>query len=1075
VSATSSRYRLVRRAAPSVAPPALDAAQRLVAGHSAGPLLVLAGPGTGKTTTLVESVVARIEAGADPERILVLTFGRKAAAELRERITGRLGRTTAEPLARTFHSYAFGILRRIAADHGEPAPRLLSGPEQDLLIRELLAGDADGHGVGWPEDLRPALRTRGFAAELRDLLLRAYERGVDPVQLDVWGWHHGRGDWCAAARFMEQYADVTELRDASSAGGVAYDPAELIRATVAQLKRDARLLAVERQRCAHVFVDEYQDTDPAQEELLQLLCGGGRFLVAVGDPDQSIYAFRGSDVECIRRFPDRFPTVTKEPAPAVALTVSRRCGPELLAASRRVTRRLRGPNRHRALAPGPGTPPGEVEVHVLGSPSQEAAYVAHRLREAHLLEGVPWSAMAVVVRSTAQQLSTVRRAMVHAGVPVGVAGEELPLMEQPGVAPLLLVLECALRPDSLDEDAAVALLTSPLGGADTLGLRRLRQELRRLAAAAGDTRGSGALLVEALQDPAELAGAEERWALPAVKVAGLIAAARAAAAAKGSTVENVLWAVWTRCGLAEQWQQASADGGVRGAAADRDLDAVVALFESAARFVDRLPGAGPEIFLDHIHGQHIAADSLAPAAEHGEVVRVLTAHAAKGLEWDVVVVAGVQEGLWPDLRLRGSVLGSEDLVDLAAERDLARSGQLTQLLDEERRLFYVAVTRARRRLVVTAVDGDDGDQPSRFLDELDPRSGAGIPAPGRSGADSPAPGRSGADSPALGRSGAEPRALTTVPRTLTLAGLVAELRGVLLDPHAPDPRRRAAAAQLAALAEARVPGADPLHWWGLLPLSDDRPLRGPDEDVKVSPSKVEQFSRCALRWMLEGAGGAGSPSDSQGIGTLVHDVAATVTEPDLARLTAELDAGWASLDLDSAWYAAKQRDRALDMVRKLVDWLKANPRRLVAVEREFQVKIGRAWLRGRVDRLEADHDGRLVIVDLKTGGSAPKDAELDEHPQLGVYQLAVERGGFPDDGTESGGASLVQLGTPTKKHKEQRQSALAHSDDPAWAERLVLDTAEGMAGSAFAAVEHQHCRICPVRTSCPIQSRQVTQ
>ncbi len=1041
----SSRYRLVRRVAPPVAAPALDEAQRAVVDHSAGPLLVLAGPGTGKTTTLVEAVVGRIEAGADPERILVLTFGRKAAAELRERITGRLGRTTAEPLARTFHSYAFGILRRIAADHGEPAPRLLSGPEQDHLIRELLAGDADGHGVGWPDELMPALRTRGFAAELRDLLLRAYERGVDPVQLDVWGWHHGRDDWRAAARFMEQYADVTELRDASSAGGVAYDPAELIRATVSQLKRDARLLAIERDRCAHVFVDEYQDTDPAQEELLQLLCGGGRFLVVVGDPDQSIYAFRGSDVECIRRFPDRFPTMTRDPAPSVALAVSRRCGPELLAASRRVTRRLRGPNRHRVLRPVDGAEPGAVEVHALASPSQEAAYVAHRLREAHLLHGVPWSAMAVVVRSTSQQLSTLRRAMVHAGVPVGVAGEELPLVEQPGVAPLLLVLDVALRPESLDEDAAVALLTSPLGGADTLGLRRLRQELRRLGAAAGDLRGSGALLVEALQDPAELAGAEERWALPAMRIARLIAAAREAAADEGSTVENVLWAVWTRSGLAEMWQQASADGGVRGAAADRDLDAVVAFFESAARFVDRLPGAGPEIYLDHIHGQQIAADSLAPAAEHGEAVRILTAHAAKGLEWDVVVVAGVQEGLWPDLRLRGSVLGSEDLVDLAADRELARAAQLSQLLDEERRLFYVAVTRARRQLVVTAVEGDDGDQPSRFLDELDPRDDT------------------------------EPRPLTAVPRTLTLAGLVAELRGVLLDGSAPEPRRRAAAFQLAELAEARVPGADPLHWWGLLPLSDDGPLRAPGADVKVSPSKVEQFSRCALRWMLEGAGGAGSPSVNQGIGTLVHDVAATVTEPDLARLTAELDAGWATLDLDNAWYAAKQHDRALDMVRKLAEWLKANPRRLVAVEREFEVKIGRALLRGRVDRLEADPDGKLVVVDLKTGGTAPKDAELGEHPQLGVYQLAVERGGFPDDGTEPGGASLVQLGTSAKKHKEQLQPSLAASDDPAWAERLVLDTAEGMAGSEFAAVEHQHCRVCPVRTSCPIQSRQVTQ
>ncbi|MDQ1657338.1 MAG: hypothetical protein QOD41_2421, partial [Cryptosporangiaceae bacterium] len=686
--------------------------------------------------------------------------------------------------------------------------------------------------------------------------------------------------------------------------------------------------------------------------------------------------------------------------------------------------------------------------HLLPTPSQEAAYVAHRLREAHLRDGVPWSRMAVIVRSTAQYLSLLRRAMVHAGVPVEVAGEELPLVEQPGVLPLLLVMRCALRPSTLDEEAAVALLTSALGGADALGLRRLRQELRRVASVAGDQRSSGLLLVGALADPAEWAGvglssANERWAGPAVRVAGLIEAAREAAEAAESTLEDVLWAVWRRTGLAEKWQQSSADGGVKGAAADRDLDAVVALFEAAARFTDRLPGAGPEIFLDQVYGQHIAADTLAPAGEHAESVRVLTAHASKGLEWDLVVVAGVQEGLWPDLRLRGSVLGSEDLVDLAAARHTGPAGQLGQLLDEERRLFYVAVTRARRQLVVTAVRGDEGDQPSRFLDELCPPED-------------------------------DERPLTPVPRTLTLAGLVAELRGVVLDPDQPEVRRRAAARQLAELAAERVPGADPLHWWGLLPLSDERPLREPDEDVKVSPSKVEQFGRCALRWLLEGAGGAGPPGESQNIGTLVHEVATTAADdPELTQLAKRLDENWASLDLGSAWYATKQRDRALDMVRKLADWLAANPRRLIAVEREFGVRVGRAFLRGRVDRLEADASGRLVVVDLKTGVNAPPSGELAEHPQLGVYQLAVEQGAF-EEGAESGGASLVHLGTKTKDFKEQQQPPLTQSEDPGWAERLVLDTAEGMAGSAFAAVEHQHCRTCPVSGSCPIQSRQVT-
>ncbi|MET0915216.1 MAG: ATP-dependent helicase, partial [Jiangellaceae bacterium] len=398
----------------AVAVPVLDLAQRRVVEHRGGPQLVLAGPGTGKTTMLVEAVVDRVERdGMDPEQVLVLTFSRRAAGELRQRIAARLGRTVREPLARTFHSYAFGLLRREAMLRDDPAPRLLTAAEQDLLIRELLRGDVDEFAArSWPDHLRPALTTRGFAEELRDLLMRSVERGVAPAELAALGRRLGRADWCATADFAQQYSAVTALRRPP-----AYDSAELVGAAVDLLRAEPALLERERADRLFVVVDEYQDSDPAQEELLSLLAGGGRDLVVVGDPDQSIYGFRGAEVDVIRHFPDRFRAADGTPAVVARLDVSRRCGPTLLGATRRVAARLGGPPAHRRLNAADPTAPGEVSVHVFASPSQEAAFVAGRLREQHLLHGVAWESMAVLVRSTSA-LPLLRRALSGAGVPV---------------------------------------------------------------------------------------------------------------------------------------------------------------------------------------------------------------------------------------------------------------------------------------------------------------------------------------------------------------------------------------------------------------------------------------------------------------------------------------------------------------------------------------------------------------------------------------------------------------------------------------------------------------------------------
>ena len=440
-------YRLVRRPLPAASAPRLDQAQQQVVDHEGGPLLVLAGPGTGKTTTIVAAVADRIERrGIAPERILVLTFSRKAAAELRERITARLRRTTREPLAVTFHSYAYALARREFVLAGDEPPRLLSAPEQLLEVRRMLRGEAQDGGTRWPERLRPALATRGFAEEVRDLLLRAAERGLDGRGLRQLGKQRDRDDWMAAAAFLDRYAARFDLAPVP-----AYDYAEIVRIAAALLGREETR---QRERGAYdvVLVDEYQDSDPAQESLLMALAGDGRELIAVGDPDQSIYAFRGADVRALTEFPDRFRTADGHPAPVVALRACRRSGPVLLAASRRVARRLPAAPAAQGSPPRPGSgagaPAGEVRILVADSSTQEAALVADTLRRAHLADGVPWSSMAVLVRSATRQVPLLRRALTAANVPVTVAGDELPLADEPGTRPLLMLLRCALRPPS---------------------------------------------------------------------------------------------------------------------------------------------------------------------------------------------------------------------------------------------------------------------------------------------------------------------------------------------------------------------------------------------------------------------------------------------------------------------------------------------------------------------------------------------------------------------------------------------------------------------------------------------------
>ncbi|NGN70481.1 ATP-dependent helicase, partial [Streptomyces sp. A7024] len=270
---------------------------------------------------------------------------------------------------------------------------------------------------------------------------------------------------------------------------------------------------------------------------------------------------------------------------------------------------------------------------------------------------------------------------------------------------------------TLDPETALTLLTSPLGGLDATDIRRLGRALREEARTAGAQvpPPSDHLIAEALAEPARLAAHDPAYARGAQRLGNLLAKARKSLAA-GGTAEDALWLLWDGTPWPQRLQRAARRGGPAGRNADRDLDAVVALFETAARAEERSGGRGALNFLEEIDAQDIAADVLTRRAVRPDAVRLMTAHRAKGLQWKLVVVAQVQEGLWPDLRRRGSLLEADRIGPDRLEDPLTPGA----LLAEERRLFYVAATRARDRLVVTAVQApaEDGDQPSRFLNEL---------------------------------------------------------------------------------------------------------------------------------------------------------------------------------------------------------------------------------------------------------------------------------------------------------------------------------------------------------------------
>ena len=1042
----SKELKLVRRES---ARPAFSfsTAQNAVIAHRKSPLAIYGGPGTGKTTTLIECVISRVAEGVDPNSILILTYGRESASKLRDAIALRAGSTSFEPLARTFHALAFSILNEKLSAEGARYV-LISGAEQDAAIAEML--QSPYVEIPWHNELSEATKTRGFVREVRDLILRATELGLTATDLRSWGTKLNEKYWEGAAHFWSSYFGANELKSATVGERlIRIDPSAIIVEAIDLLQSDANRLDYFRRRFTSILIDEFQESDPAQRKLLQLLAP--QDLVIFADPDSAVGRFRGADpdglVEALHALAPNQRTLDQNfRAPADISQVLKEVAQSFRKGSpaRLIRRELpSGTEREKFTA-------REVDVAKLRSRSESAQYIANVLRAAHLQEGIPWSKMAVILRSPGADVSAIARAFAQNSIPVEIDAAALALADNPAVKPLLLLAAIALRTEPLtvaDWPMLEELLLSEYGGADALQLRQIRLAFAKVRI---DLLSTTEMMIDALINPSALLPWDQ--ITPLKRINDLISVGRGALS-KSSEVSDLLWAIWQSAvnyegtKITYLWRERALAGGARGAQADRDLDAVIALFESARRFTERNVGATPDLFIDQLKNERILGDAITTSAQREEVVTVTTVHSAKGMEWDLVVVTGLQDGAWPNLKARGSLLGSERLVE-AFRTGLTSRAEISAmaasgLLDDERRLLYVALSRAKRRLLITAFSEEESE-PSRYFEELFE----------------------------FIRGQSSEKYFSTIERQITTQALVSSLRREALQ-SSNDEDLRFAATLLKTLESSGIASADPDRWLGARALSCEQPVASSDDLVYISPSGLVSFSDCGLKWFLERSGAKDADSAAQLLGVSIHFIAAQVfRNPDLTfeEAKAQLTAAWPVVDQNIGWFKAEQLTEALRMLQRFFEWNEANNRRrkLVAVEENFEVAFGRAVLRGSVDRLEQDlATGGYFVVDLKTGSTVTK-AEAVENQQLSAYQLGVLAGGFeelPQDAVVDG-AGLLFLSKSTDKNETIDQAPI----DPGLVEAEIRQAADQMTAATFDAIINKRCRTCQVRDMCPLQS-----
>ena len=983
-------------------------------------LFISGPPGSGKSETVIERCLHLIREGIDPTRLLILTFGRDHADFLRDEIATRANTVAREPLARTFSAFAFSIVRMSLAKTGLE-PILLSGAEQDQLFRDFLAFDAKENKSGWPDAMRNALTTRGFAKELRDLISRAKEWGLDHQSLAQLAGEMKDDLWIAAAKFWSDFESYAERDHASQAGKLRIDPSELINRAVRALTDDPHFAKEVHGLFDVVIIDHFEESDPSHRRLLTALAP--KAFAIFHDEASAVSRFRGADPEGLEAFLDRF-------------------------ADRKDVKRY---TLTHVLRPSPIKRFIEAD-----SVADESDSIATHLRSLHLRESIPWSEMAILVRSPGDHLAAIRRALIHAGIPVNQESGTTSLADNPVIRPILLIAEIALSLNSQEKfpataqnlDAVEELLLSEFGGLDPLELRRIRNEINR-SREEGDLTPAREILLHSLTDQEVIPDFDSENRLAQLRT--LIRIAGDLARNKENKISEILWGIWSsakdRDGrvIAEKWRERAifSHSLYESGAADRDLDAMVELFEMAKRHVKRFPDAYPGKFIRELRKTQILGDVILPLGDRGERVTLSTVHSAKGKEWRIVVIAGLQEGRWPNLTLRGTLLGSERLVDIHRYDNRVRA-ELTafaadSVAEDEARLFEIAKSRAKDQIIFTAVSRDD-DEPSSYFESERGRA----------------------------RERNE-ESIEEITPFLGATAQIARLRREIIDSSTPPSRKEEVAALLKTLAEEGFADADARNWLGARKRTTDEPLVAEGAEVFVSPSEIDRFIECELRWFLEKSGARDGDSQAALLGSTIHAYAKLLADGaiDLTVAQNRLERTWHLIDLNTGWVHQAGLVDALRTLNRFFSWHSDNPRTVEATEAKFKFTIGRVVVSGSADRIEIDDDGARYIVDLKTSRSEITKDDAATNQQMAAYQAALASGAF--EGIESGakvaGAELVYPATDSVNVSIREQGPQPVDQTRATLTRV----GEAMSGASFVARINTNCRICAVRSLCPMQ------